>query len=118
MRTNKLLRNGFVVATGFFLCGTAVADNCTGYDILVTTSADTRDLGNGMTLTVIGVALGLIGAFALTRVMSGILFGVTATDSLTYISVSAGLIVVALLACYVPARRAMRVDPLLALQHE
>ena len=51
MRTTKLIRSGFVVAAGLFLCGTAVADNCTGYNMLVTTSADTRDLGNKMTLT-------------------------------------------------------------------
>ena len=75
-------------------------------------------IGNGMTLAVIGVALGLLGAFALTRVMVGILFGVTTTDALTYISVSAGLIFVALLACYVPARRATKIEPLVALRYE
>jgi len=51
MKTAKLLRNGCIVGTGLLLCGTAFADNCTGYDALVTTSAETRDLGNGMTLT-------------------------------------------------------------------
>jgi hypothetical protein len=51
MRTGKLLRSGFVVGLGVFLCGTALADNCTGYDALVTTNTETRDLGNGMTLT-------------------------------------------------------------------
>ena len=75
-------------------------------------------IGNGMSLALIGVALGLVGAFALTRVMAGILFGVTTTDALTYISVSAGLIVVALLACYVPARRAAKIEPLVALRYE
>jgi hypothetical protein len=51
MKPTKLMRSGFVVGAGLFLCGTAIADNCTGYDMLVTTSAETRDLGNGMTLT-------------------------------------------------------------------
>ena len=51
MRTKKLATIAVAVGTGLFLCGTALADTCTGYDVLVTTSADTRDLGNGMTLT-------------------------------------------------------------------
>ena len=75
-------------------------------------------IGNGMTLALIGVVLGLLGAFALTRVMAGILFGVTATDALTYVSVSGGLIVVALLACYLPAHRATKIEPLAALRYE
>lgn len=52
MRTAKLLRSGFIVGGSLFLCSAALADNCTGYDALVTTSANTLDLGNGMTLTV------------------------------------------------------------------
>ena len=75
-------------------------------------------IGNGMSLALIGVVLGLAGAFALTRVMAGILFGVTATDALTYVIVSAGLIAIALLACYVPARRATKIEPLVALRYE
>lgn len=75
-------------------------------------------VGNGMILALIGVAAGLAGAFALTRVMAGVLFGVSATDAVTFVTVSAGLIVVALLACYIPARRATKVDPLVALRHE
>jgi len=73
---------------------------------------------SGMMLVVIGVFLGVAGAVALTRLMSSLLFGVAATDLLTYSVVSGVLIVVALLACYIPARRAAKVDPLVALRYE
>jgi putative ABC transport system permease protein len=73
---------------------------------------------NGLTLVVIGVAFGLAGAFALTRLMTTLLFGVTPTDGLTIFVVSAVLIAVAILACLIPARRATRVDPLVALRYE
>jgi ABC-type antimicrobial peptide transport system permease subunit len=75
-------------------------------------------LGNGMSLTLIGAAIGLAGAFAVTRVMSNLLFGVTPTDLATFSVVALLLIAVAFLACYIPARRATKVDPLVALRYE
>jgi ABC-type antimicrobial peptide transport system permease subunit len=72
----------------------------------------------GLGMLVIGTLIGLAGAFALTRLMRTLLFEVTATDPLTYVSVIGLLILVALLACYIPARRAAKVDPLVALRYE
>jgi ABC-type antimicrobial peptide transport system permease subunit len=75
-------------------------------------------LRQGMTLTFAGLVVGIAGALAVTRVMADMLYGVTATDAVTFVSVGALLIVVAFLACYVPARRATKVDPLIALRYE
>ncbi|HKO44398.1 MAG TPA: ABC transporter permease [Pyrinomonadaceae bacterium] len=85
--------------------------------------AQTRDvlamvLKNGMALAVIGVAVGLVAAFALTRLLRSLLFGVTATDAATFALVPLGVVAVVLLACYLPARRASKVNPLIALRTE
>ena len=73
---------------------------------------------HGMKLAVIGMVLGLAGSWALTRFMKRLLFGVEATDLLTFSVVSAFLLLAAFVACYLPARRATKVDPLVALRYE
>jgi putative ABC transport system permease protein len=75
-------------------------------------------LSHGLKLTIIGAAIGLVGAFIATRAITSVLYGVSATDPLTFVVVSGLLVGVALLACYVPSRRATRVDPLVALRNE
>jgi ABC-type antimicrobial peptide transport system permease subunit len=75
-------------------------------------------ISQGIKLALIGVAIGLAGALGLTRFLSGLLYGVTPGDPLTLVAVSALLIAVALLASYIPARQAAKVDPLVALRHE
>lgn len=75
-------------------------------------------LARGLKLALIGVAIGFAASLALTRLMSSLLFGVSAADPLTFTCVTSLLVAVSLAACYIPARRAMRVDPVVALRHE
>jgi putative ABC transport system permease protein len=75
-------------------------------------------LGQGIMLTLAGLAVGLIAALGLTRVLVSLLYGVVPSDPVTLIIVPLVLVAISLLACYVPARRAMRVDPMVALRYE
>jgi ABC-type antimicrobial peptide transport system permease subunit len=75
-------------------------------------------LKKGMMLALLGVVIGVAGAFALTRLMSSLLYEVSTSDPLTYAGISLVLLVVAFCACYLPARRATKIDPLVALTYE
>jgi putative ABC transport system permease protein len=101
----------------------AVAENTQQIGIRMALGAQRGDvlrviLGQGMRLTVVGVVIGLGAALALTRLMSSLLFGIGSTDPWTFASVAVLLLGVAAAACYLPARRAMNVDPMIALRQE
>jgi putative ABC transport system permease protein len=101
----------------------AVAERTNELGIRLALGASPRDvlrlmLKHGLQLATIGLGIGLAGAFGLTRVMKGFLFGISATDPLTFASIALLLLAVASLACYLPARRATKVDPLVALRYE
>ena len=115
-----------MVLTGLGIYGViayTVAERTHEVGIRMALGAQTSDvlgliIKTGVMLTLIGVAVGLALAIALTRLMTTLLFGITPNDATTFVVVSAFLILVALLACYLPARRAMKVDPLVALRRE
>ena len=113
-----------LAATGVYgVLSYSVSQRTHEVGIRMALGAGTRDvlrlfMGQGIRLVLLGLVIGLGGAFALTRLMSSLLFGVSTTDTATFVVVAVMLVVVGVLACYLPARRATRVDPLIALRYE
>jgi ABC-type antimicrobial peptide transport system permease subunit len=111
------------LAMGIGVISYAVRQRSHELGIRIALGAQTRDvmaliLKQGLQLALIGIGLGLLAAFALTRLMESLLFGVRPTDAMTFGLIALALLLVALLACWIPARRATKVDPMSALRSE
>jgi putative ABC transport system permease protein len=129
-RSSMVLLSGFAgvalllaVLGVFSVLSYGVAQRAKEFGIRMSLGAGSREvvllvLRQGLIPVAVGIALGLAGAFGLTRFMQTLLFGVTATDPLTFVAVGIGLAAVAAIACYLPARRATRVDPAVVLRNE
>jgi ABC-type antimicrobial peptide transport system permease subunit len=113
-----------LTAVGLYgLISYSVAQRTHELGIRMALGGEPRDMlrlivGQALRLAAFGIGIGLIAAFALTHLLSSMLFGVSAADPVSYLAVVGLLLAVVVVACYVPARRAMRVDPMVALRYE